>query len=279
MPNDLTATRIRQCLHRRKRAVRLRKVAALLLGWFAIAGESAGRADTLTIQGSSTASSTLLVPNQATIEAISGQSLKIVSIRSDIGLLRLLAGQSEFAVISTSLRQAIESLRPNSPDLPYDRLVVFPVSQLRVAFAVNPSNRVRQVDMALIRQVLAGEVTNWKQLGGADEPIRVAYVQAGGGVTLSVAGELFGGRAFTPANPIRVSFGAQVIRVVEQEPRALGVAQLGLTREHQLPELTTGQVVEQELSLVTLGEPTPAQMAVINAVRRVAADTGMPVLK
>ena len=40
------------------------------------------------------------------IEALSGQSLKIVSIRSDIGLLRLLAGQAEFAVISTSLRQA-----------------------------------------------------------------------------------------------------------------------------------------------------------------------------
>jgi len=256
--------------------MRLGMVAALLLGWFASAGGSAGRADPLTIQGSSTASSTLLVPNQAAIEAISGQPLKIVSIRSDIGLLRLLAGQSEFAAISTSLRQAIESLRPNSPNLPYDRLMAFPVSQVRVAFAVNPSNRVRQVDMALIRQVLAGEVTNWKQLGGADEPIRVAYVQSGGGVTLSVAGELLGGRAFTPANPIRVSFGAQVIRVVEQEPRALGIAQLGLTREHQLPELTTGQVIEQELGLVTLGEPTPAQLAVINAVRRVAADTGMP---
>src|SRR5215218_9283762 len=130
MLDALTARHIRPCLHRRQRAMRLGMVAALLLGWFASAGESAGRADTLTIQGSSTASSTLLVPNQATIEAISGQSLKIVSIRSDIGLLRLLAGQSEFAVISTSLRQAIESLRPNSPDLPYDRLVVFPVSQL-----------------------------------------------------------------------------------------------------------------------------------------------------
>ena len=254
-------------------------VAALLLGWFAGAGLAAGRADTLTIQGSSTASSTLLIPNQAMIEAVSGQSLKIVSIRSDIGLLRLLAGQSEFAVISTSLRQAIESLRPNNPDLPYDRLTVFPVSQIRVAFAVNPSNRVRHVDMALIRQVLAGEVTNWEQLGGANEPIRVAYVQAGGGVTLSVAAELLGGRALTPANPIRVSFGAQVIRVVEQEPRALGIAQLGLTRDRQLPELVTGQVIEQELSLVTLGEPTPVQLAVINAVRQVATDMGMPVVR
>src|SRR4029079_6481894 len=145
----------------------IRVIAALAFGPLAVAGGSAARADTLTIQGSSTFSANILIPNQAVIEALSGHSLKIVSIRSDIGLLRLLARQSEFAVISTSLRQAIESLRPNSPDLPYDKLAAFPVSQIRVAFAVNPSNRVRQVDMALIRQVLAGEVTNWKQLGGA----------------------------------------------------------------------------------------------------------------
>jgi hypothetical protein len=70
-----------------------------------------------------------------------------------------------------------------------------------------------------------------------------------------------------------------VVKVVEQEPRALGIAQLGLVREHHLAELTTDQVIEQELSLVTLGEPTSEQLAVINAVRKVAADLGMPVVK
>jgi len=38
-------------------------------------------------------------------------------------------------------------------------------------------------------------------------------------------------------------------------------------------------VVEQELSLVTLDMPTPAQQRVIDAVRKVAADLGMPVVK
>jgi len=257
----------------------LRASAIFALGLLAMIGAPAARAEMLTIQGSSTASTTLLAPNQAMIEALSGQSLKIVSIRSDLGLLRLLARQAEFAVISTSLKQVVASLRTNSPDFPYDKLVAFPVSLVRVAFAVNPSNSVRTVDMRSIKRILAGELTNWKQLGGADEPIRVAYVQSGGGVTLSVAGELFGGQPFTPANPIRVAFGAQVVKVVEQEPRALGVAQLGLTKEHQLPELATNHVIEQELSLVTLGDPSAEQRAVINAVRQVAANLGMPVLK
>ena len=251
-------------------------IIVLAVGLFGVAWP---RAEPLTIQGSSTFSANILTPNKAAIEALSGQSLKIVGIRSDIGLLRLLARQAEFAIISTSLQTAIESVRPNNPELPYDRLMAFPVSQVRVAFAINPSNPVRRTDMQFIRKILSGELTNWKDLGGPDLPIRVVYVQAGGGVTLCVAGELFGGRPFTPANPIRVTFGAQVVKVVEQEPRALGIAQLGLVKEHGLPELMTNQVIEQELSLVTLGEPTTEQQAVINAVRRVASDLGMPVMK
>jgi phosphate transport system substrate-binding protein len=249
---------------------------AIAIFTLGIAGGSAARADALTIQGSSTFSASILTPNKAAIEAISGQSLKIVGIRSDIGLLRLLARQAEFAIISTSLQQAIELLRPNSPDLPYDKLMAFPVSQVRVAFAVNPSNPVRRIDVRLLRQILSGEVTNWKDVGGEDLQIQVAYVQAGGGVTLSVVRELLGGRPLTPAHPIRVAFGSQVVRVVEQEPRALGIAQLGLVKEHQLPELMTDQVIEQELSLVTFGDPSPAQQAVIDAVRQVAARLGMP---
>ena len=245
-------------------------IAALTLG------AGAARADTLTIQGSSTFSTNILIPNKTAIEAMSGQSLKIVGIRSDIGLLRLLSRQAEFAVISTSLPHAVEAAKKSRPDLPYGDLVAFPVSHVRVAFAVNPDNPVRHAGMRVLRQVLSGAVTNWKDLGGADVPIRVTYVEGGGGVTLCVAGELFGTSSFTPANPIRVNYGSQVIKVVEQEPRALGIAQLGLVKEHQLPELATDQVIEQELSLVTLGKPTPAQRSVIDAVRRIAARGGTP---
>jgi phosphate transport system substrate-binding protein len=234
------------------------------------------RGEVLTIQGSSTFSNNLLTPRQSAIEALSGQTLKVVSLRSDLGLMRLLGGQAQFAAISTPLERAVEFLRTANPDLPYHRLRVFPVSQVRVAFAVHPSNPVRNTDMEKIRRVLAGEATTWKELGGDDAPIRVAYVQGGGGVTLSVAGTLLGRGTLTPANPIRVAFDTQVVKVVEQEPRALGVAQLGLVKESHLPELITDRTIDQELGLVTLGEPTPDQLAVIRAVRQTAAAVGLP---
>ena len=59
--------------------------------------------------------------------------------------------------------------------------------------------------------------------------------------------------------------------MVEQEPAALGLAQLLLLQRHNLPEITIDRPIEQQLNLVTLGEPTPAMKAVIKAARDVAS--------
>jgi hypothetical protein len=53
----------------------------------------------------------------------------------------------------------------------------------------------------------------------------------------------------------------------------MGFAQLSLARQKGLPELVTDKPVEQTLSLITLGEPTPAMKAVIDAARRAVEKT------
>jgi hypothetical protein len=42
-------------------------------------------------------------------------------------------------------------------------------------------------------------------------------------------------------------------------------------QKNKLPELKTDRPVEQHLSYVTLGEPTPAMRAVIKATQEIAA--------
>jgi ABC-type phosphate transport system substrate-binding protein len=117
---------------------------------------------------------------------------------------------------------------------------------------------------------LLGEIRNWNALGGNDQRIRIVLVGGGGGVTTVVESELLSGKSVSTANAIYVKTPVQLVQVVEQEPGALGFAQLALVKQRELPELTTDKSVEQVLSLVTVGDPTPAMRSVINAIKAIA---------
>jgi ABC-type phosphate transport system substrate-binding protein len=228
-------------------------------------------ADILTVQGSTTFNSRLMEPFRDRIEAASGHVLNVIPNKSGNGLIAVLEGRADLAMISAPLSDEIKLLQKTRPDLPYNRLSNFEIANTRVAFAVHPANSVRQVPLETIGRILLGHVKNWHELGGPDLPIRPVFVRTAGGVTHAVTSRLLGGKTIAAPEAIAVESPMQVIKVVEQEPGALGFAQLALVREHHLPELETGDTVEQQLNLVTLGEPTPAMQAVIHAARAVAA--------
>jgi phosphate transport system substrate-binding protein len=52
-----------------------------------------------------------------------------------------------------------------------NRQVVFPVSVQAIVIYVNRSNPVWELTLAEVRKIFLGEITNWKQLGGADNTI------------------------------------------------------------------------------------------------------------
>ena len=95
----------------------------------------------------------------------------------------------------------------------------------------------------------------------------------GGGVATTVESELLDGKPVHGPNILYVKTALQLVQVVEQEPNAFGIAQLSLARQKGLPEIVTEKSVEQALSLITLGEPTPAMQAVIAAARAVIDKT------
>jgi len=227
-------------------------------------------ADTLVLRGSTTFHSTLIVPYWRDIEAIAGHTLQVIPSKSDLGLIALLDRQADLAMISSPLQSEVDLLRGTRPDLPFDRLHGFLVHRTRVAFAVHPVNPVRSASLTAMRRVLTGEIDNWTRLGGPDLPIEVVTPPEGGGVPLSIELQLLRGQRVAPRHSIVVEFGPELPQVVKQRTGALGLAQLGELQRHKLPELTLNPMVEQQLLLVSLGEPTPAMYAVIDAARRVA---------
>ncbi len=228
-------------------------------------------ADTLTISGSTTFNAVVMVPHQKEIEAATGHKLVVTPNRTELGVELLLEHHADLAMISTSLDAVAKVLRKNNPNLPLDQLVEVEVLRQRVAFTVNPSNPVRSIPSDKLRKVLLGEITNWKELGGRDVPIRIVMVDTGAGIPLAVASQLLQGKPVTTVNAIRVRIGSQTAKVVEQEPGAFGLTQANNVPGHNIVEIKIDSPVEQRLSYVTLGAPSGAVRSVIEATRKILA--------
>jgi phosphate transport system substrate-binding protein len=243
---------------------------ALCVGILSFLQFNPGHAETIRLQGSTTFTAQILQPFQNSIEAATGHKLDVVANKTTPGLIALLEGKTDLAMISGPLDHVIGLAKKTHPDLPYAALRSFTVARTRVGFPVHADNPVRSISTDRLRRVLRGEIENWKELGGLDLPIRVVMVREGGGVKLTVENELLLGEPIKVHDPILLPNGPRIVRVVEQEQGALGLSQFNLVKRFNLPELQLEHGVTQELALVTLGEPTPALRAVINAMRDAA---------
>lgn len=248
--------------------IRMRRlVAATLSLMLGCAALSQALAEPLILQGSTTFNRRVMEPHEAAIEAASGQEITVIPNRTMLGIIALIEGRAHMAMTSASLESEVSKLKKAMPGLDYDRLKVFEISSTRVAFVVNPANTVRQASLDQIKKVLTGEITNWSALGGKDARIRTVIVGGGGGVVTTVESELLSGQPVQGSNVIYVKTALQLIGIVEQEPNVMGIAQLSLAKQKGLPEIATERPVEQSLSLITFGEPTPKMKSVIDAAR------------
>jgi phosphate transport system substrate-binding protein len=229
-------------------------------------------AATLTVAGSTTFNTAVMLPYQKQIEAATGNTLVIIPNRTELGIKLLLEHSADLAMISTTLEAVSHNLRQSDPTLPLDRLMSFVAYRARVAFTVHATNTVHSLNAPQLKAVLLGQITNWRELGGKDLPIRLVMVDAGAGIPLTVSTQLLGGKPVTTENAIRVRISSQVAKVVEQEPGALGLTQEKNVSGHNIVQLTTEQTVEQQLSYVTLDQPSPAIKSVIDATQRILND-------
>lgn len=228
-------------------------------------------AQTFVVQGSTTFTHRVMEPYQSAIEAASGHKLTVVPNKSSLGLLALFDKRADFAMISGPLANEIARLKPKHPELAFDRLRAFQVWSTRMAFAVNKKNPVRQLASEQMRAILLGTVTNWGQVGGSDLPIRVVHVRDGGGVQASIEQELLDGKTVNAPDAISVQISSQVVKIVEQMPEGLGLSQLTIVKGANVAELRLDADIEQHLTLVTLGDPTPDMKKVIEAAREIAS--------
>ncbi len=96
-----------------------------------------------------------------------------------------------------------------------------------LAVIVHPSNPVRALTVAAVKQIFAGDLRSWKLLGGPDRPITVVTREEGSG-TRGAFQELVMGKTRITSGAITQDSNGTVREIVAHDPAAIGYISLGL---------------------------------------------------
>ena len=146
--------------------------AALAVLLAALVAASPAVAAEVRIRGSTTVAYGLLAPKEDRIEELTGVTLDILPSSTSHGLSDLIEGRADIAMQAESLRTlaaALNAARPGYVKVSdfSDRLI----GNAQVRFIVNPKNPVRRLSREQLGALFSGEIKNWAELGGNNQPV------------------------------------------------------------------------------------------------------------
>jgi len=116
-----------------------------------------------------------------------------------------------------------------------------------LAVIVHPTNPVRGVKLAEVKQIFSGDLRNWKLLGGKDRAMTVVTREEGSG-TRGAFQELVMGKTRIYRGAVTEDSNGTVREIVAHDPYSIGFISLGLVNE-QVRALELDGVVGNEANI------------------------------
>jgi phosphate transport system substrate-binding protein len=212
-------------------------VAALALGTLGLAGcgSAASNSGTTPTSGSTALSGALTIAGsdtmvnmaQAWAESFMGTNqgvqLSVKGGGSGTGIAALINGTVDFADSSREMKAEETSQALAKGISP----VATKVARDGIAIIVNPANKIDAITSDQLGKVYRGEITNWKDLGGADAPITLLSRDPSSGTYELFKGKIIGGtKNFAKATKLLPSTQA-IVDEVKANPNGIGYIGIG----------------------------------------------------
>lgn len=157
-------------------------------------------------------------------------------------------------------------------------LIAYKICDDGIAIIVNKANPITNLSISQIRDIFAGNATNWKNAGGSDARIVVVQREAGSGTRDGFESLVMQKKANVTSNAITQTSTGAVMTYVKTNPNAIGYISFGqlnsdikgLQVDGVTPTVATikdkSYKVQRPFLLVTKGEPKPLAKAFIDYV-------------
>lgn len=241
-------------------------LAAVALAAATLAGAAA--ADSVKMTGASTVLNVVITPAKAAVEKSTGHTLAIIGSGTGKGLVDLVEGASDIAMVSEPMDIAVEAAAVAGKKVDAKTIQFFELRKDEIVFVVHPSNPVGKLSWEQIRDIHTGKIANWKDVGGKDQAIVVYSDSTTGGTRAMVKKVVMGGADYGPAVKAQTSVKRAAEMVGGDEAGITGVGK-GFVDAAKNKTVDTKKL-ERPLALATLGAPKPAAKAVIEAFAKEA---------
>jgi phosphate transport system substrate-binding protein len=194
-------------------------IGALVLGMLVVIGCGARDRNTVTLAGSTAFQPFAEKLAEHYFAANPGAAVNVQGGGSAVGIQAALSGAAQIGM--ADLVQLPDEARA---------LTATVVARDGIAIVVHPQNELSGVTAAQARDIFAGRITNWKDLGGPDAPIRVICREEGSGTRRSFDKLVLGGDRVSPGALFQNSNGT-LREAVASDPNSIGYVSTGLVNE------------------------------------------------
>jgi phosphate transport system substrate-binding protein len=190
--------------------------AGLLVVGIAAPPAFAGRG--ITIKGSDTMVILMQRWAEDYMGAHPGQIVQVTGGGSGTGIAALINGTTDVCMASREMK---DDEKKKLRDRYQTMGVELAVARDGLAVYLSEGNPVTELSLEQLKRIYMGEVTNWKQVGGADAPITIYGRENSSGTYVYFKDHVLGGRDFSPRCQTLPGTAA-VVNAVAKDPNGIG---------------------------------------------------------
>lgn len=246
-----------------KRSWMLAAAAAGLAAWAAPAGAAQVR-----LRGATTVVDRVVTPHKDAVEKATGHTLDVVGNATGKGLVDLHEGRADAAMVSEPMEIAAVAAAAAGKTVDPSKLQFHVVAKDSIVFVVHPSNPVTSLTWEQLRGIHTGRIKNWRDVGGRDQPITVFSDTPTGGTRAMVKATVMERQEYAPT-VVALTAVRKVQDMVAADPT--GIGGLGKGFVDGRTKIVQTKELERPLGFVTIGTPSPAVKAVIDAFKAESA--------
>lgn len=227
------------------------------------------QAEEVTIAGSTTVQKRVLEPGAAALKAATGVDVKVQGSGTGKGMIALFEGKVPAAAASESLQDAVGSAQKAAKEA--DKTITVPgnlqfheLTKDTILVMVHKDNKVGALTKEQLKDINTGKVKNWKEVGGADLPVKVITSHAGAATRAVFQKQVMDGADYV-SSALEVRTTREEITEVAREPGAIGAVSEGFIAQNPgKVKVVKAPTISRPLALVTVGDAKPEVKKIVD---------------